>query len=250
MATAAAQHHAPGETHGSFWPLLVAISITLVLVGAVEPLVGVVGIVGLGLAVAGWIREDVHELRLAAPTGRRSDYWFGAAILVVSEFVIFGVLFTYYFWARGYAAAWPPPGIHVPDLLLVGANTVVLLSSGWTAHVAEGALARGDVARFRRFIGATLVLGSAFLLVQAFEYATASFTPQSGTYGTAFFALTGTHGLHVLAGLVVLGILFALARSGFVDQSRATGVSGAILYWHFVDAVWIALFVVLYLRWI
>lgn len=230
--------------------MLVSISAVVLLLGVLKPALAIVGLILLAASVTGWIREDVRELRVTKARAGRSDYWYAAVFLVMSEIVLFGVLFTYYFWARSYSAQWPPAGIPEPDLALVTVNTVILLSSGVTAHAAQNALAAGNRQRFRRLLGVTVALGAVFLAGQAYEYATAGFLPTSGTYGTAFFALTGVHGLHVLGGLIVLSILFGLSRQKFLTPARLSGVSGAILYWHFVDAVWVVLYVTLYLRWV
>lgn len=195
----------------------------------------------------GWVREDAREIAREAPRAGTSDYWVGTIIFIIGEVLLFGTLFAYWFWARAYTdGPWPPADIPSADMPLVTLNTVVLLGSGVAAHFGETALRKGNVARFRRLILTTLVLGVVFLLGQAYEYATAGFLPSSGPYGTAFFALTGVHGLHVFVGLVVLGSVLALERSGIITPARASGAGGAVLYWHFVDAVWVVLFIVVY----
>lgn len=239
----------PGpHVHGSVWPLVVALGATLLLAGLLVPAALWLGLAVLLLAVGGWVREDLATL--APVRGLRSERWYAALFLIASEVMVFGVLFTYYFWVQGFSPSWPPEGIPPPELAFVGANTLVLLASGWTGHVAQRALEARELPRFRRALGATVLLGALFLAGQAYEYVTAGFGPQGSTYGTAFFALTGTHGLHVLAGLVALGLVLGLALRGWPAERHASGVSGALLYWHFVDAVWVVLFAVLYLRWV
>lgn len=240
--------HPAFHGHGSVWPLVVAVAAAVSLVGVFLPAVGVLGLLLLVIAVVAWVREDAREWPATVAPGHRSDYWVGTLVFLFSEVVVFGTLFTYYFWVRGYATAWPPSEIPEAGLRLVAINTVLLVSSGFTAHAAHAALRRDRLVLYRRWLLLTILLGAAFVCGQAYEYATAGFGPTTGSYGTAFFALTGLHGLHVVGGLAVLLGLLVLAVRGKTRAAQASGVGGAVLYWHFVDAVWLLLFAVLYLR--
>lgn len=240
---ALASPSAPVAHHGSVWPLVVTLASVLLLLAVLVPPLALVGVAALAIGVAGWVREDARELAGSPTPAGRGDYWLSVLLFLASEAVVFGVLFTYWFWARARSAAW---AVHELDLALVTANTAMLVASGFFAHAAESALRRGNEPRFRRFLVAAIALGVVFLAGQAFEYATLDFAPASGPYGSAFFALTGVHGLHVLGGLVALGAILALSAKGRMPRERAGGVGGAVLYWHFVDAVWIVLYLVLY----
>jgi heme/copper-type cytochrome/quinol oxidase subunit 3 len=136
------------------------------------------------------------------------------------------------------------------DIVLVGGNTFVLLTSSYTVVMALAAARTGNTAGLVRNLLLTAVLGAAFLAGQGYEFASlirAGMTPTSSVFGSSFFTLTGFHGLHVLVGLLwALRNLAKALRGGF-GQGRALGVEVFGLYWHFVDIVWIVLFTVIYL---
>lgn len=264
-ATPAAAHadHAHGahaEHHGSFWPLYLTIATTIFLVGLLRglrgdgiPFVAVIGFLGMAASVAGWVREDVDELSHKAFHPGHSPYLLGTLILILSEIVIFGILFFFYFWSRAHAPAgeFIPEVIATLDLTPIILNTVILLSSGGTVHMAQVALKKGQIKPFRVWLAATILLGVAFLAGQVIEYqhlVHEGLTPPSSVYGTAFYSLTGVHGLHVAAGIVALSIIWGLSFTGFIRKERASGVEGAFIYWHFVDAIWILVFSFIYLR--
>ncbi|MGI5836714.1 MAG: cytochrome c oxidase subunit 3 [Chloroflexota bacterium] len=168
-------------------------------------------------------------------------------VFIAAEALFFGILIASYLYLRVHVGMWPPPGYSQPDLLLPAVNTLVLLSSGFTMHGALACLRRGNVALLKDGIIATLLLGSAFLVGQAFEYAHAGFGLSDGLLGSSFYTLTGFHGAHVLGGLIFLAMVLGRARRGHYTQERHLAVEAATLYWHFVDAVWIVLFTMLYL---
>lgn len=257
MAHPANPAHGPvshAEHHGSFMPLYLTIGTTLFLLGTLNVWLALPGFLIMVASVAGWVREDVHELRGKPFQQGHSDYWAGTIVLILSEVVIFGILFTFYFWSRAHQGeAFLPEAILGMDLAPIILNTVILLSSGATVHTAQVYLKRGQIRKFQIWLAATILLGAAFLVGQVVEYSHLmheGLTPQSGVYGTAFYSLTGVHGLHVLAGLVALIIILGLSFTGFIRQERASGVEGAFLYWHFVDGIWIVVFTVVYLRWV
>jgi cytochrome c oxidase subunit 3 len=97
-----------------------------------------------------------------------------------------------------------------------------------------------------RWLALTLLLGTVFLVVQAYEFGTNGFGLSAGTFGSTFYILTGFHGAHVLAGLILIGIVANRARLGLVSAEHHTAVEGTSYYWHFVDVVWIFLFSTLY----
>lgn len=242
----------PPEHHGSFMPLFLAIGATLFLLGLVYTPLAVVGLLVVGASIVGWVREDVHELRGKPFSQHASPYLFGAITLILSEIVLFGVLFTYYFWsASRQGASFVPDEILHMDMLPIYVNTALLVSSGVTVEIAKWRMKRDDAPGFRLWMSATVLLGAAFVVGQAREYFTLvqeGITPAGSIYGTAFFSLTGVHGLHVVAGIVVLSLLLGLSYTGFVRKERLSGMEGAFLYWHFVDAIWILVFSFVYLR--
>lgn len=156
----------------------------------------------------------------------------GMALFVSSEVMFFGGLFASYFMLRGTSETWPPPGSIESSLLLPALLTVCLLASSATVHAGR--------------LGATIVLGLLFLAGQVWEYAELAgegFSASTDAFTTVFFTLTGFHGLHVAAGLVMLGTVFL--RRGRLG--RGSGPEEAVAYyWHFVDGVWILVFLTLY----
>jgi len=185
-----------------------------------------------------------------------SNSYLGIVLFVVSEAVMFGAFFAQYFYNRILAPEWPnpaglPPGFErVPAFPLPVVLTVLLVSSGFTAHNAQTAIRRDDRDRFQGWLIVTILLGAAFLGGQAYEYTNLilneHFSISSGIYGTVFFSLTGLHGLHVTVGVLVLtGVLIRGFMGHFSSRSHF-GVEGSVLYWHFVDVVWLALYATLY----
>lgn len=170
----------------------------------------------------------------------------GMVLFVASEVMFFGGLFAAYFTLRGAAAEWPPAGTE-PGLGLVAAISVLLFASSVTAHIAAGAARRNDRRRFKAAMTATIALGALFVAGQALEYSHLAFGMQDGTYGSVFFTITGAHGAHVIAGLAALGLALmnGLRDDGLVR--RRGQVEGAVLLWHFVDAVWVLVLVTIYL---
>ncbi len=181
----------------------------------------------------------------------------GIILFIVSEAVMFGAFFAQYFYNRILSDTWPtrvglPPGFdRVPAFPLPVIMTVLLVASGFTAHWAQNAIRRDDRDQFQGWLIVTILLGASFLGAQAYEYTNfivnEGFVISSGIYGTVFYCLTGLHGLHVTVGvLLLIGVLIRAFLGHFSSRSHF-GVEGTILYWHFVDVVWIALYLTLYL---
>jgi len=171
----------------------------------------------------------------------------GLWVFIAAEALFFGLLIGSYLYLRVRAGVWPPPGMPERDLLVPAINSVVLLSSGVTMHGAHESMRRGETGVLRGGIIATMVLGAAFLGGQAYEYTHAGYGLSSGLMGSTFFTLTGFHGAHVLVGLAFLSLVLVRAGRGFYSAQSHLGVEACALYWHFVDAVWVVLFTVLYL---
>ena len=188
-----------------------------------------------------------HAAHPADPAAERTTLLLGVRLFILSEVMLFGALFTAYFVLRVQAKSWPPQGgAERPELLLVGLNTLVLLVSSVTMQWATRRIARGDAAGLRRGLAATLVLGSVFLVVQGYEFATNGFGFADGIFGSTFYTLTGFHGAHVLGGLLIIAAVANRARLGLISQARHTAVEAVGYYWHFVDVVWVILFVTVY----
>ncbi len=126
--------------------------------------------------------------------------------------------------------------------------TAILLLSSVTAARGEKAIARGDQAGFLRGILATILLGVLFLVLVGYEWSVAfAHFPPSDPYGTVFFTLTGMHAAHLLSGIVILFLVYLNGRQGRFTPENHWGVEGSVLYWHFVDVVWLSVFTTLYL---
>lgn len=251
--------------HASRWPVVgalgagalyagVALVVLGVSAGVAPPAVGVAiaaaGTVVLVAAILGWVWEAyLDPSRSTVPAERtRTLHVTTMYLFLATDLGTFGAVFVYYVYIR--VGAWPPA--ELPPLLgsLVVVNTLVLLASSVTFHLGHGALERGKRRRFVGLVGLTLLLGAVFLAGQALEYyefvVQEGFTLASGVYASAFFGLTGLHGLHVALGVVLIAVVFVRALQGHYGPERDTSVATVALYWHFVDAVWIALVLVLY----
>ena len=165
-----------------------------------------------------------------------------------SEVVFFSALIVTYIVMSGRSVGGltPKQALNIP---LVAINTFVLICSSLTMVTALAAIERGNVARLRLWLAATILLGVAFLCGQAFEFTLLyqqGVTLHSNLFGASFFTLTGFHGAHVTIG--VIWILFVLARAmrGGVTKDNHLAVELVGLYWHFVDIVWIVIFTVDY----
>ncbi|QMV84988.1 heme-copper oxidase subunit III [Corynebacterium hindlerae] len=174
----------------------------------------------------------------------------GTIVFLSQELMFFAGMFAMYFVSRangqGEAWDWGTGHLNVPYALTI---TVILVSSSFTAQAGVFAAERGDVFKLRMWYALTILLGAIFLIGQAYEYihlVEHGLTIQNSVYGSAFFITTGFHAAHVLAG--VLGfvvVLLRIAKSKFTP-AQATAAMAVSYYWHFVDVVWIGLFVTIY----
>ena len=142
---------------------------------------------------------------------------------------------------------WPPVGIetfdpwHLPFI-----NTLILLTSGTTATWAHHALQHGDRKGLKQGLLLTVILGLLFTCLQAYEYSHAAFGFSGNIYGATFFMATGFHGFHVVIGTIFLAVCLGRAMSGHFTEKQHFGFEAAAWYWHFVDVVWLFLFVSIY----
>jgi len=271
-------HHLPavedwprGFGEASWWPFITAIggagiyvaAALFVMSQASDPLVS--ELVGAGAAVAavgiflagiyGWLYHAfvVNFWERGTDHHSGSTLKFAMLLFLGSEVATFGAGFVYYFIVRG-GEVWStdllPHGGHVFGNLVI-ANTIILIISSFTLHYAHVKLLDDDRQSFVRWLAITLLLGVIFIGGQIYEYyafiVEEGFTITEGAYASAFYGLTGLHGLHVTMGAVLLGIVFVRAIYGQYSAERHTSVSTASMYWHFVDVVWVFLVVVLYI---
>jgi len=179
--------------------------------------------------------------------GARATGWWGMVLFIVAELALFGSALAGYFFLRFHAPEWPPPGVEEPDLMLGGLATVLLLASSLPMVWAEHSIRRGRVTQLRIGIAIAVVLAIGFLSIQAWEYADATFTYRDSAYGSLFFTITSLHALHLIVGILIALVLEARSLAGHFDDEHHLAVQTGALYWHFVDLVWIAIFVSLYL---
>ncbi|MEB3331733.1 MAG: heme-copper oxidase subunit III [Synechococcaceae cyanobacterium] len=170
----------------------------------------------------------------------------GFIIFLCSESVIFLAFFSGYALLKTSALDWLPAGVDGLEWQKPLINSIVLVSSSGTIYLAERAKARENIWGFRSFWLLTMALGSYFLYRQAVEWSGLKFGFTSGTFGGTFYLLTGFHGLHVATGV---GLMTLMLIKSFIPgnyQGGEQGVQATSLFWHFVDVIWIILFVLIY----
>jgi cytochrome c oxidase subunit 3 len=229
-----------------------------------------------------WFSEAVRESE-TGQYGRKIDLSFRWSMswFIFSEVMFFGAFFTALWWMRAHSvptlggldnallwpdfkAVWPsaspgatasPAGIIEPfqtmgPFWLPTINTALLLTSGVTLTIAHHALRESQRAKTILFMWITVLLGLVFLFVQGYEYFHAysdlNLKLSSGAYGSTFFMLTGFHGFHVLVGMLMLLFITLRLMKGHFTADRHFGFEGAAWYWHFVDVVWLGLYVLVY----
>jgi cytochrome c oxidase subunit 3 len=180
---------------------------------------------------------------------------YGMTLFIASEVMFFVAFFWAYFHFALYpnhvsgaeVAVWPPQGILTFDPWgLPFLNTMILLLSGCTVTWAHHALLHGDRKGLVNGLALTVLLGMFFTFLQAVEYAEAPFAFTGGVYPSVFFLATGFHGFHVIVGTTFLAVCLFRAMKGHFTPERHFGFEAAAWYWHFVDVVWLFLFVCIY----
>ncbi|NRH28180.1 cytochrome c oxidase subunit 3 [Pseudomonas sp. MS19] len=247
------------------------------------PLIFFCGGLVLAYMLFGWFGAVIKESRggLYSPQMDRSFRW-GMSWFIFSEVMFFAAFFGALFYVRhfagpwlggegdkgvanmlwpGFEFSWPllntpdpqkypaPEGIISPwGLPLL--NTILLVSSSVTLTLAHHAMRKNHRTQLKVWLALTIILGLAFLGFQAEEYIHAynelGLTLGSGIYGATFFMLTGFHGAHVTLGVLMLSIMFIRILKGHFNADQHFGFEAASWYWHFVDVVWIGLFVFVY----
>lgn len=175
----------------------------------------------------------------------------GIWLFLASEVMLFGGLFSAYIFLRLGAVSWPE-GSSLLSVPIATFNTLVLIGSSVTMVLSWVALVDNDFAKYRRYLGLTILLALVFLVVKGFEY-NEKFShhlyPETSTFLAIYFTLTGIHALHIIGGVIVNSYFWGPgSKMWSSDPQRFTNrIEVAGLYWHFVDLVWIFLFPVLYL---
>ncbi|MDQ2622845.1 MAG: cytochrome c oxidase subunit 3 [Actinomycetota bacterium] len=198
----------------------------------------------------GHVDDHHHGPPEAHQSSRIDPTVLGILLFILSEIMLFGAFFAAYFFIRVVAepVSWPPEGVHLP-VLIAGINTAVLVSSSFTIHYALEAIKHGNHRGLKLGLTLTWLLGATFLFIQINEYAHIGFTPRDGAFGSIFFSLTGLHGAHVFVGLLLITFATIRAYRGHFgpEQKDHLGVEVPSIYWHFVDIMWIIVFLAIYI---
>jgi cytochrome c oxidase subunit 3 len=172
----------------------------------------------------------------------------GMACLIAAESAIFLIFIVAYIFYIGKSLSGPTPA-QVLETPIFG--TICLLSSSITVHFAVAALRKSRSGGFTAWLAATVVLGAIFLITTAQEWyhliRDEGLTIQTNLFGTTYYSLVGLHASHVVVGLVMLSLALLFALRGLVTEHHAEKVEVLALYWHFVDAVWVVVFTVVYI---
>ena len=266
------------------WPVMGSASLFLMALGAVFVFNGMMG--GWVSIAAGfmlllymmvrWFGDVIRESE-GGKYGRWEDVSFrwGMSFFIFSEVMFFAAFFGALYWARihsvpdlgslesnalmwpGFSGHWPSAGPYFMEKFqtmgawgLPALNTALLLSSGVTVTFAHWALIRNDRPKLLIWLAITVLLGVTFLGVQAYEYGHAysdlNLKLSTGVYGSTFFMLTGFHGFHVTIGAIMLTVIWFRCFYGHFKPDHHFAFEGVAWYWHFVDVVWLGLFIFVY----
>jgi cytochrome c oxidase subunit 3 len=182
-------------------------------------------------------------------SSRISHLIVGIFLFIGSEIMLFGSFFTVYFFDRVVnpdTTEWPPEGFHRPVYIAL-VNTCILVTSSFTVHWATQSIKRGNRTGLQAGLVLTFLLGLTFLLTQVIEYARIGFNTSDGAFASTFFGLTGLHGLHVFVGLTILAIMAVRSFRGHFSPEHHHGIEVGGIYWHFVDVMWIVVYVTVYI---
>ena len=187
-----------------------------------------------------------HELEQAWHLPNKGKV--GMICLIIGETAIFSIFVLAYLFYIG-KSQWGPQPKEVLEVPIL--NTICLLSSSLTIWVSEQAIEHGKVQKFIAWMGLTILLGSIFLAGTGYEWYKLIYhdglTIRTNLFGTTFYSLVGLHASHVIIGLIMLITLWLFAKTGHVTAKNSERIQTLALYWHFVDAVWVVVFAVVYI---
>ena len=191
--------------------------------------------------------EHHHGPPVAHQSSRVSATTLGMLLFIASEVMLFGSFFTAYFFIRVVNhEPWPPHQFHLP-VFVAFVNTAILVTSSFTMHWSLQSIKRGNVWGLRAGLLLTFLMGLTFLITQAIEYSRIGFNTTDGAFATIFFCLTGLHGAHVFVGLTILLFMTIRAFRGHFSAEHHDGVEIGGIYWHFVDVMWIVVYMTVYI---
>ena len=267
----------------SHWPIIGSCALLLMGFGAaawfnsysVGPWSVLAGFILLITMMFGWFGSVIGESeKMLYNTKVDLSFRWAMSWFIFSEVMFFAAFFGALFYARNmsvpelgglgqkllwpdYSSGWPTNGPYFKDaftpMKAIGIpliNTIILVTSGGTLTIAHHALKAGNRAQLKLWLGATILLGFLFLFLQAFEYSHAyselNLKLSSGVYGSTFFMLTGFHGFHVTVGAIMLAVMWGRVYKGHFTEKHHFAFEAASWYWHFVDVVWLLLFILVY----
>ncbi len=242
------------------WPLIGALGAGLMAAGGIllmhydMPWLAPAGFAIVLLVMAVWWRDVIKE---AVHQGHHTPIVqlglrYGMVLFIASEVMFFAAFFWAFFDASLFPKeatgfVWPPVGVEVFNAFdLPFLNTMILLLSGCTVTWAHHALREGDRRNTVLGLAVTVMLGILFTSVQAYEYSHAAFGFADGIYSSTFYMATGFHGFHVIIGTCFLAVCLFRAQAGHFTPDHHFGFEAAAWYWHFVDVVWLFLFICIY----
>ncbi len=276
MSDVHANNHDYHLVEPSIWPLVGSLSAFIMAIGAViwmktdegglfglsSYYVFYMGLIGVLYTMFRWwvdVTNEAEHLKLHTPVVQM-HLRYGMILFISSEVMFFVAWFWAYFNTSLFpddsvqymreafiGGVWPPKGVQTFDpwgLPLM--NTLILLTSGATVTFAHHSLIKGDRKGLVWGLALTVALGMIFTVLQAIEYSHAGFSFSENIYGATFFMATGFHGFHVIVGTIFLAVILYRALKGHFTPEQHFGFEAAAWYWHFVDVVWLFLFIVIY----
>jgi len=251
----------------------------------IGPYLFVLGLLIILFMMFGWFHQVIRENEMGLLDSKlmETSYRWGMTWFIFSEVIFFSAFFGALFYARMYSVPWiggegsgvlthlllwpnfqptwpllqnPDPSLYVGPKSVMetwgipALNTLILLTSGVTITIAHWGIIKDKRVQTIIFQGLTILLGITFLMMQVHEYMIAYLEKglklSSGIYGTTFFMLTGFHALHVTVGTIMLIAIFGRLLKGHFNAKHHFGFEAAAWYWHFVDVVWLLLFIFVY----
>lgn len=170
---------------------------------------------------------------------------FGVVLFLASELMFFAALFASYYDLRANRAPWPPPMVHL-DVAEASFGTFLLFAASAVMVLATRAMDRGRLRAARSWTAAAVVAAVGFVAIAIHGYAKNAFTIATNAYGSIYYAMTGFHLLHVIAGIGILTALLVGMRSPALLANRRAGAEAMTYYWHFVFVVWLGIFGTIY----
>lgn len=246
----------------SLWPLFTSFSLLSLTLSMVLFMHGfgfsyifvILSLINLILSMSFWFRDVVSEGTYKGNHTKavQKGLNLGIALFIVSEALFFLAIFWAYFHSSlsptvEIGAQWPPMGINaINPFELPALNTIILLASGVTVTYAHHSLIYGFRKSVLLGMVCTIILAVLFTILQVIEYNVSSFSIADGTYGSCFYFGTGFHGFHVIIGTAFIAVGFWRTLAYHLTDHHHLGLEGSILYWHFVDVVWLFLFISIY----